>query len=120
MRGRNWSLGLACFALGLSLAAVEIAEASSAGSLRGPSLFLDQSLLGGNYGFCITSVRALYQKAAARALAAEGNRQRQYRPLCKSREVAGRSDAACGSRDGPKRTSSSIVVIANTLFDVTR
>jgi hypothetical protein len=71
MRGRNWSLGLACFELGLSLAAVEIAEASSAESLQGPKSFLDQSVLGGNYGFCVTSVRALYQKAAAMALAAE-------------------------------------------------
>jgi hypothetical protein len=65
-----WSLGFACFALGLSLAAAEIPRASSE-PLPQPRSFIDPSVLGNSYGFCVASVRALYQKTAAMALAAE-------------------------------------------------
>jgi hypothetical protein len=71
MRGRNWSLGFACFALGPSLVAAEIPRASSAESLLQPKSLIDPSVLGNNYGFCVAGERALYQKAAALVIAAE-------------------------------------------------
>ncbi len=70
MRGRNRLLGFACVVFGLVFAA-QVPQASSAESFHRPKSFIDQSLYGRSYGFCVASVRALYQQAAAMVVAAE-------------------------------------------------
>jgi hypothetical protein len=68
-------------------------------NLNLPRSFIDLSVLGNSYGFCVASVRALYQKAAAMALAAEAQaatashpRQSRYRAC-----TAGRPTSSAGA-----------------------
>jgi predicted amidohydrolase YtcJ len=73
MRCRNWSLGFGALTLALIAVTAPMLPAFTADAPRLHAI--GQSVPSGSYGFCVASVRALYQQAAAMVVAAEAQAQ---------------------------------------------